>query len=256
MERPKILIGVLNRCNPGAISTITRAIIDGLSSSYRFIPHTADRSAASTRLSAFNLLNLLYLLRDYLLWVGRLVRYRPDIAHYPVTSYWNLEKSLLFLKTARLLGARSIGHLHGGAFIEFWKGIGSSRKSRSLKQLRRLDAFVVLSEGWRNMVREEVGIEEEHLHVVYNPLDPEFEQEALAMPIDRSGGTILSIGGMGKLKGLFDIVEAARLCGTRTGFRFVLAGPEREPHAVADARERIEEDQLTDFMELGGGVWG
>jgi glycosyltransferase involved in cell wall biosynthesis len=256
MAKPKILIGILNRRNPGAISTITRAIVDGLSSSYGFVPHTADRSAASTRLSAFNLLNLLFLVRDYLLWVGRLLRHRPDIAHYPVTSYWNLEKSLLFLRTARFLGAKGVGHLHGGAFIDFWTGLGSSRKSRSQRVLHTLDAFVVLSDGWKTKIHEEVGIDQNRLHVVHNPLDLEFEREALLMPAGRSGETILSVGVMGKLKGLFDLLEAARISAETTGFRLVLAGPEREPHAVRDARERIEEHQLADRIQLEGGVWG
>jgi glycosyltransferase involved in cell wall biosynthesis len=256
MGKPRVLIGILNRRNPGAISTVTRAIIDGLSSTYMFFPHTADRRADSTRLSDFNLLNLLFFARDYMLWVARLLRFRPHIVHYPVTSYWNLEKSVLFLKTARLLRAKSVGHLHGGAFIDFWKDLGSTRKRRSRNELRRLDAFIVLSDGWKKRVEEEVGLDSRDLHVVYNPLDREFEREALTMPAGREGGIVLSLGVIGKLKGLFDLIEAGRISGARAGLRFVLAGPEREPNAVSDAKSLIREYHLEQCVELRDGVWG
>jgi len=157
LDRPVILIGSLTR-EVGAISTITKAFIEDLQGKYNFVTHSADRRLGNTSLSNFNAINLYYFFKHLGIWICELAAFRPDIAHYPITSYWNLEKSMIFLKVASIFGCKTIGHLHGGAFIDFWSTLPRIRKIWAFKQLNKLDAFIVLSGGWKERIISKVGI--------------------------------------------------------------------------------------------------
>lgn len=258
MEQNKsiILIGSLTKENRGAIPTITKAFIEGLQGKYRFIPHYADRKYGETKASNFNVINIYYFIKHLALWTYKLIVYRPDIAHYPITSYWNLEKSLIFLKVAKLFGCKTVSHLHGGAFINFWSSLISSRKRFALKQINELDAFVVLSNGWKEKVIESVGIEKEKTFVVNNPIDYEFEKAFFSMPNDRSGNKILSIGVMSKHKGLFDILEVLKNIRNSHEITATLVGQEREPNINKKCQEMINAYSLERIVKVAGAKWG
>src|SRR5262245_6772509 len=140
---PRILIGPLASDPTEAVTTVNRAFVKDLASDYWFIPQVAARRYGATRQSQFNLVNVYYLLKHLALWVGRLARYSPDIAHYGLTSCWNLEKTLIFLRFARVFGAKTMAHLHGGAFLEFWATLPAWRKTIAFRQLSQLDALVL-----------------------------------------------------------------------------------------------------------------
>src|SRR6185436_18698071 len=106
-----------------------------------------------------------------------------------------------------------------------------------LRQLRALDGFVVLSEWWRNAISTAVAPDPQKLFVVNNPIDREFEAAALAMPEERSELVLLSLGVMGRAKGVFELLDAAAAVEAKRKFKLILAGPEREPNAHAAVRE-------------------
>jgi glycosyltransferase involved in cell wall biosynthesis len=255
-EHPLVLIGFLSRKNPGAIPTITREFIEGLRSRYRFVPFYAERERGQDHLGEPRLINLYYLVRHFTRWLLLLLRYRPSIAHYPITSYWNLEKSLLFLGTARLLGCRTVGHLHGGAFIDFWSSLPRWRKAAAMKSFARLNAFVVLSEGWRDAVQSKVGVGAERLHVVHNLLDRGFEEALLELPAGREGKRLFSLGVMSRTKGVLDLIEGFAGVQDRNGYTLLLVGPERDPGITADCSAAIARCGLERSVELRPAVWG
>ena len=129
LVKPKVLIGSVTRENKGAIPTITRALIEGLGDRYKFIPHYSERRYGHTATANINFFNIYYFLKHFVLWIFLLFRWRPAIVHYPVTSQWNLEKSSAFLIAAKLVNARTVGHLNGGSFDAFWGRLGSVRKT-------------------------------------------------------------------------------------------------------------------------------
>src|SRR5205807_1120534 len=108
-------------------------------------------------------------------WVFHLAAARPGVAHYNVGSGWAMEKGIAFLGLARGFGSRTVGHLHSGAFVDHWNALPKWRKNWARRQLRKLDAMVVLSDSWREAVAKHVGLSPEKLFVVNNPIDAEFE---------------------------------------------------------------------------------
>ena len=255
-RRPVVQIGPLSNDPAESVSAVNRAFIMGLSERYEFIALAAQRNLGQTRQSRLNGINALYFLRQFAQWVRILIRYRPRIAHYAISAGWAMEKGLALMKTARLFGARTVGHIHSGSFLTFWNSLPAWRRRAARRELARLDALVLLSDSWRERIATELGLPREKLFVVNNPIDPEFETEALAMPLDRTGNIVFSLGTMGRPKGVMDILEAATLLPRQLHFKIQLAGPEREPGILREVKEFISARSLSESFDLKSGVWG
>lgn len=254
--QPVVLLGIFSKTQPGAISTVARAFAEGLRDRYRFVPYTAERRTGGTRLATLNPVNVLYFFKHLWRWTIQLLVVRPDIAHYPVTSYWNMEKSLLFLRVARLAGARTVGHLHGGAFVKFWNDAPGWRKWCARRELRRLSAFIVLSEGWKKAVAQEVGMDQRNLFVVPNPIDADFERAALEFKVEREGSNILYLGALTPEKGILDLAQALMSLKDLKGWELTVVGEERSPHAREEFLHAVQRVGVEDHVRLIPSAWG
>lgn len=254
---PVILIGP--NCDDPAesVSAVNRTLAEGLGGRFTFVCSASNRRYGLTRQSTVNFWNLFYLVKHLAIWMKNLLRHRPDVAHYAVSSGSAMEKAFLMFGVARLFGARTVGHLHSGSFLEHWKKLSPSRRRFAYAQLAKLDAFIVLSEQWRERIAEQVGIAREKIHVVNNPIDPAFEDQALCFPVVRQELAILSMGTMGRDKGVFELVEA---CGIlrRLGhdFHLRIVGPEREPGIRATVEQKIVDESCSNSILLCGATFG
>lgn len=256
-HKPRVLIGPMFADPAESVSAVNRAFVFGLSDRFEFLFSTSERQHDNTRQSRFTGWNLWYFLKQALGWVCHLVRSRPEIAHYAVSSGWAMEKSLLLLAFARWSGAKAFGHLHSGGFLDHWAGLAGWRREVALRQLRKLDGFIVLSEWWREQIAERVGLPRSMLRVVNNPIDPDFEEKALDLPVDRAERRILSLGTMGRDKGVHELVAA---CGIlhRSGveFHLDLVGPERNPGVRSKVEQELREEACEQMVTLADGVFG
>ena len=156
--KPTVMIGFLANVGVSPIPTITRVFMDGLGEKYRFTPFFRNRKHGNTEAGSVTLWNAYYMMKHLTLWTTQLARRRPDIAHYPLTGGWNLEKCLYFLRIAKGFRAKTVAHLHGGAFDDFWTELSPGRKARANKVLRSLDAVVVLGDHWREWVSKNTEV--------------------------------------------------------------------------------------------------
>lgn len=201
----KILIGFVNKGNKGAIPTITQAFVDGLGEEYKFYKYSMERKTSVSQ-GRFNILNLYYFLLHFIRWVKTILFVKPEIVHFPVTSYWNLEKSLFMLITSKvLLRNKTIGHLHGGSFDKFWDEIHPIRKYYSKLLFNSLDHMIVLGEYWKDYF--ENNIEVKNLSIVYNPISKNFEDYFVNSKRVYKGESFLFIGSLGKRKGVYDLIK-------------------------------------------------
>lgn len=251
-----ILIGPITRDPTESVGVVNEALVGGLLEKFSFELHLAIRRLGLDRQGGMNLLNLAYFLKHLATWIVGLCRSRPDIAHYAITSHWNMEKSLFLLWLAKLSGAKTVGHLHGGGFLDFWRTLPARRKGWALRELRKLDGFVTLSEGWRTAVIREIGIAAEKVHVVHNPIDPEFECRVLSLAPGRGGVNVLCFGVMDRMKGVLDVLEAAATMPAGCPMNFQLVGPEREPGIMAEVEKRIIDRNLQERVTVLGPVFG
>lgn len=252
--RATVLIGPAANDPTESVSCVNRAFVDGLQENYRFVSLDATRTVGNTRQCALNGINAVYFALQLLRWFAHLITCRPQLAHYAISSGWAMEKGLLFMKIARLCGAKTLGHLHSGAFIEHWRRLPAWRKNLALRQLKALDGLVLASEWWRAAVAENIGLPLHKLHVVSNPIDPQFEVEALQMPLPRAGNVAISLGVMGRDKGIFDLLAALDLMRDCPEFQLRLAGPDREPGINGQVRQYILDHKLGESVSLQSRV--
>lgn len=256
-RKPKVLIGPLFADPAESVSAVNRAFISGLSGQFTFLVGKTRRDHGNTRQSRLNIWNLWYLLKQGSRWLIALIWYRPEIAHYAVNSGWAMEKSLFFLALARWNGAKTLGHLHSGDFLNRWAALPGWRRRMAMWQLLKLDGLIVLSEWWREQLVQGLGIPRSMLWVVNNPLNQAFEQQALALPVERANRHLLSVGTMGRDKGVHELVEA---CGivqrAGTAFHLNLVGPERDPGVRSRVEQQLSRDACTERVSLAEGVFG
>ncbi len=250
----RILIGPLADDPAESVSGVNRAFIQGLGDRYTFIPLRADRTRGNTRQARLNVLNLFYFSRQLCQWTAHLVRRRPHIAHYAVSAGWAMEKGLMFLRLARLCRVKTLAHLHSGGFPDHWRSLPDWRRERAALQFARLDGLVLASDWWRREITRYLPLPPGKLFVVNNPIDAGFEKTALAMPLERPGGVILSMGVMGRAKGIFDILDAARIVAPTSKAAFKLAGAEREPDILRDARQYAAGNGLGETVEINASI--
>lgn len=245
----KILIGPMNEKDVGSIPTLNRAFAKGLSNKYEFIPIILERNYGKSSLAKFNFLNIYYFFKQYFKIIFLTIKHRPDIFHYAVTSFWNFEKSMIFLNTAKLFGAKKVvGHLHGGSFDKFMTNLTGFRKSIGLKLFSNLDAVLVASEYWKGFL-EKQNIST-HVQVVNNPIDIQYIEAVKKHEISnkKRNDRFLFVGALGKRKGFYDIVETF---GSITKSIFLDAiGNEDKKNDLAKIKELLGSDYLKAKINL------
>ena len=245
--KAKILIGPVNKYNKGAVPMVNRAFISGLSDKYNFCPFNMKRKYGKTELSNLNLVNLLYFFKHYIIWIMTILIYKPDLVHYPITSYWNLEKSLLFLSTAKFLGVKKVvGHLHGGAFDLFWQKLNPLRKKISLKLFSKLNSIIVASYYWKDFF-ENNGIKIT-VNIVNNPIDRDFEMRMSELHSGNNNEKILFVGSLGKRKGVYDIIEVCKSINRQ--FTITAVGSEERKNDLYKIRNLTKEFKLSPKIRI------
>jgi len=251
-----ILLGPFSNDPTESVSAVNRTFVEGLSDKYTFLCPSANRRYGAPEQGLFNGLNLWYFFRHLAAWVNCLLGCRPAMVHYAISSGWGMEKALIFLQIARGFGAKTLGHMHSGEFISFWHSLPGWRRRYALRQFRRLDGLIVLSDGWREVMHTNLGMERTRLFVVNNPIDGGFERAALRMSLARASDAVLSLGVMERKKGVLDLLAAVEQVQGRVPLTLHLVGPEREPGILNQVREQITARALAHCVVLSPGVWG
>ncbi|ASO04885.1 N-acetyl-alpha-D-glucosaminyl L-malate synthase [Arenibacter algicola] len=237
----------MNDENIGSIASLNRAIVDGLANDFEFIPLNIIRKYGKSKLSKFNILNIFYFLKQYVFLIYQVLKHKPDVVHYSINSNWSLEKSLLFLNTAKIFGAnKAIGHLHGGAFDVFMDNMNTFRKKVSLALFSNLDLVIVASSFWKDYLNRN-GVNS-RIEIVNNPIDLKYISRINNISNNNRNENFLFIGSLGKRKGVYDIIE---VCRTNIGeFKIDLIGSEDKTNDLRKISSLIQENKLESKINL------
>lgn len=202
--KKRILIGYFIKDGTSPISSINQSIVSGLNDKYifkRFYINPGNKNMPGT----LSIINIFFTFITYIRWFFINITFRPSIAHYPITSYWSFEKSMLFLLTSKMFGAQVLGHLHGGAFRSFYSNLKGIRKKNGDKFIRYLDGIITLSESWNTYIQNTFPSTKNYC--IPNPIDAEFENAFNNHQHNYSNNKLLFIGDLLKRKGIFDILD-------------------------------------------------
>lgn len=223
-EKKKILIVGPMPPNVGGITTfITTMLESDLVREYRFIlfdtsrPILKDRTPSVRDLRIIYYLNPLGLLKStsvtlyhLLLFPVVLLMTRPHIVHIHTASYWVFWENSLYLLTSKVLGAKVILHIHGGAFDEFYNNENILVKDLIRVTMSFPEKIVVLSSYWKSFLAEIVGIKERvtiiNNGVISSKYLPQHTQD------NKNEVKVLFIGGTdARRKGIYTLAKAIPL---------------------------------------------
>lgn len=177
-----------------------------------------------------------------------LVTPRPRCVHLHVAMYGSFWRKHVYAVVAKLAGVPVLTHLHGSEFEKFHSSSGAMGRRLIALLLELSDCVLVLSDSWAQVVRRIAP--KAHVRVLRNyvrvpaPAAPRKEGEAVV---------VLFLGQIGHRKGVYDLIEAARLLKQRgVAFQLLLGGNGELDKAAA----LIRAADVGDRVELLGWVAG
>lgn len=245
-DKEMILIGPVNDRNIGSIPMLNRAFMVRLSEKYNFAPFNINRKYGKSKVSNMNLINLFYLFKQYIYLIVKVLRQKPTVFHYAITSNWNFEKSLLFLRTVKFLGVKkAIGHLHGGSFNVFLEGMSETKKARAIRKLNSIDTVIVASNYWKEFLQKNNVIIP--IMVVNNPIDLDYVSIINQKKKKERNNKFLFVGSLGKRKGFYDIIEVSK---SIDKFVIEAVGSEDRKNDLNTINSLIDEHQLSSKVRI------
>lgn len=184
--------------------------------------------------------------------VAALLRHRPALAQIHTASKGSFWSNAAAGRICLRLGCPFVFRIHGGAFADFLEELSPEQRAQAGAALRSARAVAFLSDRWAERIQELVG--ELNWTVIPNAVDfpviPPDERPARApdAPV-----TFLFIGTLRPLKGLYELIDAARILRDRGGeppVRFLVVGRGRDDEEAA-IRAHYAKDP-TGTMEFAG----
>ena len=168
-----------------------------------------------------------------------LVRFRPEIVHVNTSYAWAFFRDGIAVHLARMAGARTVLHVHGGDFPEWSERTSAPTRAFVRATLRRLDRVIAITEPTQRWLEREIDPARVRYLANFVHLD------AIGPPPDRSDRSgkpvnVLFVGWMIEAKGVRELLAAAAHL---PDARFTLVGPpeprftetvEAELHALRD----------------------
>ena len=183
---------------------------------------------------------------------GVIHQVRPAIVHIHSCSGFSFFRSTADLMIAKRLGCRTILHIHGAAFDEFYAGAGALQQRLITWPLSQADRVVALSQSWRNELlrmapRAQVAVVE---NAVAGPAD---------LPSQPHDGPcrFLLLARMDEWKGIDDLLDATT-CMRAAGcnFELTLAGPSGTAGDANILENKIDSRHLNGAVRYVGPVRG
>lgn len=236
---PKVLVLATSRHSHGGISSVVMAhenTCDWENRHCRWI---------ATHRSGPKIVKLLYFLTGMAQYLCLLPGCK--VVHMHIGEAPSAIRKTLFMRLARLLGKKTIVHLH--AF-----DTASTIEGKHSDVYRRLftdaDTVIVLSEIWKKAVRDILGLDES-VRILYNPC-PAITATSRTLPTG-SRKTVISAGVVSPRKGYSDLLKAfATVSPAHPDWKLIFAGSGE----IDKGRAIAAELGIGDRVEFAGWIAG
>lgn len=163
-------------------------------------------------------------------------------------SFW---RKVQLIKLAKSMGRKVVLHVHASRFKDFYNE--SDRKEWILRNLKKADVLIVLSQSWKEWFAG-IGVPKEKIVVLHNIT--EYPQRKEGKESIDSGRPVrfLFMGEIGERKGVFDILRGMANCQTNLMGKVELriGGNKHEE----EMKRMIAENNLSDIVKFEGWVGG
>lgn len=259
--KPRVLIVGPGGTMMGGVSTFVEMLLSSpiLKENYDLIHLDTTRAPRDIGLEdRFSLANLVYFFQQMGKFIRIAAQQKPRVAHLQVTSGLSFWKAGFFLFLSRLFGIKTVAHLHGGLFDQFFRHSPALMKKMIGWQFRQADYVITLSHRWKDFLLTEVD-PRINTGVVANTVDLLFAEASRnpPAPVEKKDKIILFLGSLGKRKGVFDIIKAVPLVLEKhPDAIFVFAGEEESRGEKTQIDQAVKEDGLSGKLQFVGRVSG
>lgn len=172
-----------------------------------------------------------------------------DIVHIHLSSYMSFYRKLIIFWFARIRGIKTVVHLHGSMFREFYENGHTAQKKLIIWVFNNSDAIIVLSEAWSQFIGEISN--NNNIHILHNGVSAEKFQQP--KPVNKSQITITFMGRLGERKGTYDLLEAfTRLSKEIPEVELLLGGD----GDIEEVKELVDKKGLSNCIHVLGWVSG
>jgi len=186
-------------------------------------------------------------LKECLLAYIKLIKYAfsgADILHLHLAMYGSFWRKQFPLFLARLMKIKTIIHLHGSEFKEFYENGSWFRKLMIRNMFEKADMVFVLSREWHKWVKS-ITQKPGKIEIVYNTA----LKQKLSSKKCHEKVTITKLGRLGRRKGTYNLLDAfKRLASRYPKTRLVLAGDGE----IKKVKKLVSEYNLNDRVEVPG----
>jgi glycosyltransferase involved in cell wall biosynthesis len=173
---------------------------------------------------------------------------RVDVVHIHMAMDGSFWRKQIPFHLARLFRRKTIVHLHGSEFKQFYADGGWLRQALIRTMFGRASAAMMLSKQWRDWLNS-ICKRTPNIEIVYNTAKRRENP-------DRAGRELVTItlmGRLGKRKGTYDLIDAFEQIAPRhPNARLVLPGDGE----IDEVKAVIAERGLQDVIEVPGWVSG
>ncbi|MBU2892244.1 glycosyltransferase family 4 protein [Colwellia sp. D2M02] len=198
MCRVNLMISTDPKGQGGIATVVSGYYAEGLMTDLSFIKINTHSSSNKTKISAFiwflfSLIKLTY--------YG--VFYKLGVAHIHMASRGSYTRKSIILRICKFLGAKTIIHLHGAEFEDFYSKESSEKKQIKIRETFNLaDKVVVLSSQWLSWINTIIQNRSKAC-IVYNAV-PKVKLPKRTI----NNKNILFLGRLGNRKGTEDLIVA------------------------------------------------
>src|SRR6266404_3389308 len=239
MKKRILIIGPLPPPQGGVASVIQSIIDSELAQDFELLILDISRKSGHKGAGRFSLANLVQFLMQAARLAGMIVRYRPILVHLPVTSGWSFWKESVFYLLAKALGTKTLLHLHGGGFMDFYQRSSPFTRGAVRLVFNRASGVIVLSEKWKRFLQTWVS-GSQTIRVIPNSVSPRFIESlknGFGENTSPNVTRIISVGHLTERKGVFETLQAIpEVLARHPAVVFAFAGPE----ASRGIRQRME----------------
>jgi len=191
-------------------------------------------------------------LRQLARWIGTLRRQGALIVHLHTCSGFSFYRSALDMVLARWMRCRTVLHIHGARFDEFFRGEPTWRRWLISKILAQADRVIALSQGWQE--RLENLAPDARVTVIENAVD---EPGIVERAAHHGPCHFIMLARMDDWKGVEELLDAGAILKRRgVAFRLTLAGPPGSAGDSSTIAGQIAERGLKESVRYVGPLHG
>lgn len=178
----------------------------------------------------------------------KLINKEIDIAHIHVASNGSFYRKSIIALICKFFKVPVIIHIHGGYFKEFYKSMNKTTKKYFFYVLKKIDNVIVLTESWKEFFSQ--FLDEKKIYVVSNfTFVPKVKNSQLSNKKEKI--EILFLGKLGKVKGTYDLIDAAEILKNRDlKFKIILAGDGE----IEKCKDKIKQKGLSECVNVIGWI--